>query len=53
MNLSRTEYSDIKKEINDLEKFINNNIEYTISNKAKFTYFKHRSKVEFLKYFIV
>lgn len=36
-----------------LENFIKNFQEYKISNKAKFSYFRHKGKIENLKYFIV
>ncbi len=36
-----------------LDSFICKDIECKISHKAFFTAFKHRSKVEFLKFFIV
>ena len=43
-------------EINNIEtlsSYINKDIEYKISSKALFLGFKHRSKVEYLKFFIV
>ena len=42
-----------KEAIKTLRSFIENQDEYTISNKALYTGFQHRSKVEFLKFFIV
>ena len=36
-----------------LESFISKQDDYTISHKALYTSFQHRSKVEFLKFFIV
>lgn len=36
-----------------LDSYINKKEEYLISNKARFTGFQHRSKVEFLRFFIV
>ena len=40
-------------EIETLDSFINKNDTYIISHKAFYTGFQHRSKVEFLKFFIV
>ena len=36
-----------------LESYIGKQEKYVISNKALFTGFQHRSKVEFLRFFIV
>ena len=36
-----------------LDSFIHKEKVYSISHKARFTGFRYRSKVEFLKYFIV
>ena len=36
-----------------LKSFIEKENDYKISHLAKFTSFKHRSKVEFLRFFIV
>ena len=36
-----------------LKSFIEKDNDYKISHLAKFTSFKHRSKVEFLRFFIV
>ena len=36
-----------------LETFIKKDFDYKISYNAQFTGFKHRSKVEFLRFFIV
>ena len=36
-----------------LQSFIEKDHDYKISHLAKFTSFKHRSKVEFLRFFIV
>ena len=47
----------IEQQVNEcketLESFIGKEVDYEISYKAKFTSFKHRSKVEFLRFFIV
>lgn len=40
-------------EIETLESYISKQNDYTISHNAKFCYFKHRSKVESLRFFIV
>ena len=40
-------------ELKTLEAFIFEDKEYTISDRALFTAFQHRSKVEFLKFFVV
>lgn len=42
-----------KEEQETLESYISSDKIYTISNKALYTGFQHRSKVEFLKFFIV
>ena len=39
--------------IETLRSFIEKQNDYKISNKALYTGFQHRSKVEFLKFFIV
>ena len=36
-----------------LESFIKKDTNYSISHKARFSYFKHRFKIEFLKRFVV
>lgn len=41
------------KSIETLESFISKDEEYTISNNALFIGFQHRTKVEFLRFFIV
>ena len=45
----------IKENISNetLDTYINKDLNYTISHKALFTGFQHRSKVEFLRFFIV
>ena len=46
--------NDIKIiQLETLETFVNKKIDYKISNLARFTGFQHRSKVEFLRFFIV
>ena len=45
---------ELKAEVLEtLESFITNDNNYAISKKAFYTGFQHRSKVEFLKFFIV
>ena len=39
--------------IDTLDSYICKDIDYKISHKAFFTGFQHRSKVEFLRFFIV
>lgn len=36
-----------------LDSFISKEEDYIISHKARFTAFQHRSKVEFLRFFVV
>ena len=36
-----------------LDSYINKKEDYTISHNARYTGFQHRSKVEFLRFFIV
>ena len=43
----------INKEFEMLDSYILKENDYSISHNAKFVSFKHRSKVEFLKFFIV
>ncbi|MBR2429984.1 hypothetical protein IKB17_00785 [bacterium] len=37
----------------DLSSFIQKDVEFKISNKALYTAFKQRTKIEYLKFFIV
>ena len=41
------------KENETLDSYISKDLDYKISKNARFNGFKHRSKVEFLKFFIV
>ena len=45
--------SNIEKDSETLDSYILKEQNYSISHNAKFVSFKHRSKVEFLKFFIV
>ncbi len=54
MNLNTNTAEKINTEQNEtLESFISDKNIHPISTKARFTGFKYRSKVEFLKFFIV
>lgn len=45
--------SNINIESESLDTFIEKDIKYKISHKARFTAFKQRTKLEYLKYFVV
>ena len=49
---NKIETLDIK-EIETLSSYLSREDDYSISHKAMFTAFKYRSKVEFLRFFIV
>ena len=53
MLVQKNEYNTESPKVETLDSYIHKNKEYSISNKARFTGFRHRTKVEFLKYFIV
>ena len=44
---------NVNIEGDSLDSFIEKDIEYKISYKARFTAFKQRTKLEYLKYFVV
>ena len=53
MLAQKSDFNAESSKVETLDSFIHKEENYSISHKARYTGFRHRSKVEFLKFFIV